>query len=666
MKFSYSLLKKIYPATPSLQKVAELLPLHTFEVEGVEGDMIDIKVLPNRYSDAASHVGIAREIAAITGKPFTAPIPKALTATKNPKLLKVAIQDKKVCSRYSSTYFEIKKPFGKSSPAIQQILRTCGINPINAIVDITNYTMLVTGQPLHIFDADKLSKTKKGVHELVLRLGEPGEIVTTLDNKEVAVSGIPVIADSDKPLDVAGIKGGRVAEVTNTTQRFVLEAACFDGATILKASRATRVISDASTRFSHGLSQASVEWAVAYAAKLYAQLGAKCIEHVEVRVHTEKEKHIVFDPAAFAAFIGMNVQAQEAKAIFKRLDFKEVSVPAKLKKSSPAFTVVVPSWRSDIENAHDLYEEVVRIAGVSRVPSVAPAIALANPISDDVVQLQGQVKQCLARLGIDEIYTSSFVSEAQAQYAKEKNPFGVPVEPIELANPISSEKQYLRATLVPNIAAATVANARFYDRCRVFEVGHVVGRVGTKSDEAIALAIALYDKKQSAMVREVKGVIESMFYELGIGEYAVSRDGVITIGAQYVGSIAHIHPETNIPLTVCEMNLSALLAEVSQERAFTPLAKFPSVVRDISLLVRKEYGIGEIADAIYALAKQRHLVDVDLIDEYVDEVKFNGSQSLTFRLVFCAPNKSLTDAEVNETCAAIQMQIARDFSAQVR
>ncbi len=668
MKFSYSLLKKIYPKIPPIAKVAGLLPLHVFEVESVEGDVFDVKILPNRYSDAASHVGLAREIAAIVGAQFSFD----LRTIKNKPVKKgkvlVSIQDKAFCTRYSARYFETSKSIPSSPLWMQKILSSCGIQSINALVDVTNYTMLVTGQPLHVFDFDRMAKNKKGACEIIARNGVGGEVMLTLDGREVAVSGIPVIADGVQPLALAGIKGGAHAGVTTDTRRFILEAATFNGPSIFRASRALGITTDASVRFSHDISSSLVEMASDFATNLYTELGAVFLDSVDSDYSKESPRTIAFDPSAYQKLIGTSVSASDASSIFKRLGFGVSPLPASvIKKFSPkSFLVMVPVWRRDISTLPDLCEELVRIIGVASVPAIPPVVSLAHPVTDDVVVAQGQVRTILGRLGFDQVYTTSFVSRVQTEFSFSSTIFGDSQKPVEVANPISSEKNFLRTSLLPGLLVASASNVRFYESASCFEIGHVCASVAGRIDEAVSVAFVSYHKKTPVLIREIKGALEELFSSFGITDYSISSDGSIAVGGDRVGALVHTSLEDDVWMSGCEINLSVLVESVSSTRAFTPFAKFPSIVRDISFLVSRDHGIGEIADALYQAGQDRFLSDVDLIDEYVDEVRFSGSVSLTFRLVFSSEERSLTDEEVNVACEYIQKTVAGLFSAQIR
>ncbi|MEN9342105.1 MAG: hypothetical protein RIQ54_361 [Candidatus Parcubacteria bacterium] len=676
MKFSYSLLKKIYPDVLSLKKIAALLPLHLFEVESVEGDTIDIKVLPNRFSDASSHVGIAREIAALTGTPFSFSIPSHRLPRER-GLLSIMLRDRAHCPYYRACLLEIPVPHTAASPVwMQQILRSCGINPISSLVDITNYTMLVTGQPLHIFDADVLSKDARGRTQIVVRSAAAGELFTALDGREIPLDpSMLIIADGSGPLALAGIKGGVRSGVRSSTVRFILEAASFDGTGIFKTARRTQLITDASVRFSHGLSSDLVDQGFNFAITLFQALGARIIDTASVSSRAlSRPVELIFDPAEYAKFIGADISTREASVLFSRLGFsvRPLSVRG-ASFSSGSLRVTIPRIRQDIVSAHDLYEEVVRLTGIDRLPSVAPAVVLKDPIVDPIINTTSLVRHVLVRLGFDELYTSSFVDESSRLALPQSSLviYGRDT-PVSVANPISFEKKYLRTNLSYGLSMATVANSRFFSSQRGFEVGHVfVEDDSSGYVEAVSVAFLL-SSGNTLLVREAKAVLRHLLESLGIGDYDVSvadefrQVGFIRVGNCDVGFIEHRVLQPSLSAVVCELNLTALLAYVEQERAFAVPARFPSIIRDVSIVVSRDCRIGEIADALWAAGKDSFLVDVDLIDEYSDPASFSQKQSLTFRLVFLSYDRSLTDEEVNASLGRISAVLSADFSAEIR
>jgi phenylalanyl-tRNA synthetase beta chain len=677
MKFSYSLLKKIYPDIIPLKKIAAVLPLHLFEVESVDGDTIDIKVLPNRYSDASSHMGIAREISAITGIPFSFSV-SSYRLPRERGLLSVSVRDRKQCFSYRACLFEIDAHPATTSPIwMQQILRSCGIHPISALVDITNYTMLVTGQPLHVFDADVLSRDSRGRTQIIVRPASSGELFTTLDNREIPLDpSMLVIADSRGPLALAGIKGGIRSGVTASTTRFILEAASFDGVGIFKTARRAEIITDASIRFSHGLSSDLVDQGFNFACTLFQALGARVVDTASVSPRTApRATEIVFDPAEYTRFIGAHISTREVSALFTRLGFsvRPLSPRRGTSFSSGSLRVTIPPIRQDIFHAHDLYEEVVRLSGIDQLPSVAPTIALKNPVVDPIVSTTSLMRSVLVRLGFDELYTSSFVDESsRLVFPPSSSLLYGRGKLVSVANPISSGKRYLRTNLSHGLSTAAVANNRFFSSQRIFEVGHVFVQDDSSAyDEAVSFAFLL-SSGDTVLLREAKGVLRHVLESLGIGEHTIvvpddfQHIAFIRVGTEDVGFLERRILEPSVYAVVCELNLTALLAHTEQERAFLPPARFPSIIRDISLIVPRDCRIGEIADALWAAGKESFLVDVDLIDEYYDPTSFSQKQSLTFRLVFLSEDRSLTDDEVNVSLDRITSLLSTRFSAEIR
>ena len=660
MKFSYSLIKQLVPALKSPEQLVDILTMHVFEVESVVGDMIDIKVLPNRFSDTASHWGIAREVAAILNEPLV--LPKATPNKWKPTQAKfgilVKIEEKDLCSRYMARYVEVAS-IGESPEWLQKILKECGMRSINVVVDIMNYAMLETGQPMHAFDADKLKS-------ISVRKANHGEKIETLDGQNFELSSEDlVIADGEQVLAIAGIKGGKRAEVTKESRRLILESANFEGGSIYKTSKKLKLSTDASIRFSHNLSPNLTALAMERAVQLLVEIcGAKVGEVVDVYPKKLKPVVIKFSLLEFQKISGLAISAKEALAYLKKIDFK-----------IKGLMVTAPLYRTDIERMEDLVDEIVRLYGYDKLPATSPQVALRPTEHDDSVKFKKMVRDVLVSLGYSEAYNYSFVSE------KDLEKYDVPKsEAVLLKNPISSEFAYLRPMLVPNLAKNIEANFRFFETIRLFEIGNVFTQKDRGILEATDLSIVLGSKKTNLVI-ELKGILSALFGALGLVEYSFddlglnfSAKGVrlpdgqghsfgekthevlkIMSGQQSLGHLGVLSPNILKHVAVAELDFKKLLQLVSEEREYEPIAKFPSVMRDISMLVKKETRVGDILELIQSMSPKL-VYDVDLLDYYEDATKMAiDKKSLTFRIVFQAADRTLTDEEV-----AVEMSIIVD------
>jgi len=639
---------------PVAAKVAEASNLYSFEVEELAGDLIDIAMPANRYSDAASHIGIAREISAALDKPFKNPVKAIINPPSNRGILKIEIENKAACPRYSARVFEIKKL--PSSPVwMKNIFKTCGLKPINGVVDLMNYVMLETGQPLHAFDADKLAKAdrKGGAVKIVIRKAKNNEHFETLDNQRFELnSSDTVIADSSKALAIAGIKGGLNSGVDGKTRRIIVEAANFDHVRIFKTSRRLKLITDASLRFSHGLSPALVDWGMDRATELLVKSGAKLIDSVDVYPKKPGEEIIGFNVEKYHSLIGAEISAAKAKKIFTNIGF---SIEKTKNSSKDSFLVRVPAWRTDVENTEDLIEEAARFIGYNKMKPHMPTVAMKPAQEEDMVILKEKVRRFLVSVNLNEVYNHSFSDEGGKSA-------------VELENPISSEFKNLRQTLEAGLLKNVTDNGRFFNEVRVFEIGKVFRNEGGNVREKLHLGIAIGAKKKS-YVLELKGIFDDLLKSLGLSDFYMAESAggknlQIESRKKIFGNIKTVNLEKGWVASAGEINLDAILPVIEEERAFKPLPKYPAVMRDISVLISVDTRIGEVLEAIDAVSS-KFVEDVDLIDEYVDE-KFDGKQSLTFRIIFQSEDKTLTDAEVDRDLSKIISALKKSFGAEVR
>ncbi|MBI2406667.1 MAG: phenylalanine--tRNA ligase subunit beta, partial [Candidatus Harrisonbacteria bacterium] len=508
MKFSYALLKQFVPALKSPEHLRDILTAHLFEVESIDGDTVDIKVLPNRYSDAASHIGIAREVAAALGKPLK--LPKASKAearaahVEGALDLVLSVKEKSLCPRYMARYFEIDAK--RATPEwMKRVLVSCGMRPINAVVDIMNYAMLEVGQPMHAFDATKIKS-------IIVRRAAAKEKIETLDGNHFTLTEDDlVIADGDHVLAIAGVKGGKRAEVTAGTTRIIVESANFDSVAVYKTSKRLKLVTDASQRFAHNLSPALPQEGMLRATELLIEIcRARVGEVVDHYPKKMKPAVLKFDIEALNGLSGMKLSATQALGYLKRLAFSVQGGGKNVK-------VVAPARRTDIERFEDLVEEIVRLVGYDKLPVTPPAIALTPAVHDDAVMLKGLIRQLLPGAGLSEVYNYSFVSE------KDIERVGISDGAVALQNPVSAEFAYLRPTLAAGLLKNVEDNFRFSDTVRIFEIGKVFADVKGKVRERLVLGIALGAKHAQPLL-ELKGIVSELLDRLGLMEHFM-REG---------------------------------------------------------------------------------------------------------------------------------------------
>lgn len=672
MKFSFPVIKKFVPKLKTKAQAIEALSLHSFEAEDAPGNAFEVNLPPNRYADAASHLGIARELAAIEelavedkkvlwGKSGRPPFDFKKNSVA-PKHFSVGIEDPKLCNRYTAAFVEgitIKR-----SPLwLEQALQECGLRPINNVVDVMNYVMLETGQPLHAFDADKLAGGR-----IVVRHAKKMEAITSIDGiKYELTPEMLVIADAEHPVAIAGIKGGRGPEVTTKTKRIIIESATFDSVSVYRTSHALKLVTDASQRFSHAMSGNLAEFGLARAVQLLTEVaGGKLVETYDSRKKAPLAKVLKLDIARLNMFIGSNFSATEAGNILKRLGF--------VGRGKDLWEA--PSFRTDIETHEDLAEEIVRIYGMGRLISKPPRVHLRAEEQDSAVLLKEKTRKILSGLGLLELYTHSFIGK--------KKIAGVDTgQLVELKNPISEELFYLRPSLVFGLWDALELNSKSKDALSIFEVGKVMVRGNKGIEEKLILGILIASKKKEILF-DLKGIVQSFGNALGASEFCVihkktgtekySAFGVRTLDGNPLwceagGSIIGVLGKPNADLknwhvAVAEIDLDTLADYIAGEFEYAPMSRYPSVIRDISLLLGSEHAIGDVIQAVQ-LSNTKIIFDVDLTDEYVDP-KWKRKQSISFRILFQSDSRTLTAEEVDKEIGNITKLLKRTFGAEVR
>lgn len=667
MRFSYSLLKTFVPKLKGKPQVLEALTLHAFEAENAPGDALEVKLPPNRYSDAGSHLGLAREIGAILSCPVSFDEKRALL-TPPPRSARpgagliVKVEEERLCPRYTALLLEGVSP--RPSPKwMQAALRECGLRPINFVVDVMNYAMLEMGQPLHAFDADKLDGGR-----LVVRRAKAGESIVTIDGATSLSPEILVIADRVKPVAIAGVKGGKSAEIGPTTKRIIVESANFDPISVYRTSRALGLVTDASVRFAHTLAPHLAGLGLMRAARLLVESGAKPIAWFDSRTRPAPRRVLKFDVNNFNRLIGSSLGRAEAGALLARLGFRSAGPNA----------WEVPPWRIDIETHADLAEEVVRLYGYGRLAAHPPHVYLNPGVQDETIVFREKARGILASLGMDEVYNSSFISKTVGA--------GVVGDCVELENPVSEEFFYLRPSLVPNLLGSVAHNAKFLDDLRLFEVGKVMNKTPKGIGEHAKIGIVRASKGTEAFF-ELKGIAEELLEGLGLVEFATApANGKGKTGRLESAGRGFLDPATLLEyrsggtsfgylghprvtprgwkVSVAEFDLDMLLELVEEEEEYEPLPKYPSVMRDLSVMVPVAAHIGDVMQAIQAL-DLRVISDVDLIDEYTDP-RWEDQVGVTLRIVFQREDRTLTTVEVDRLVEKITAMLDRQFNAEVR
>lgn len=656
MKFSFNLIKKFAPGKYSKEELVKALSTYSFEAVDLGGDIFEVEntSIAHRFSSGASHLGIAKEAAAIFNTKYVDPTSEKLSFDfKDKGIFKVSIKDKIFCPRYSATYVTDVK-VGPSPEWLKDVLETSGLRSINNVVDIMNYAMIEVGQPLHAFDADKV---RGGI---IVRRAKNGEEIETIDGNKFKLSEENlVIADEDRPLAIAGIKGGKYSEVSLKTTRLLVESANFDGVGVYKSSRKLDLRTDASVSFSHNLSPELVGLGMKRALMLLKELcGAKIYKTEDVYPKKQSKTVIKFDLSKIERIIGVKIKKAEAQKILSKIGF---SISKNL--------IIVPALRNDVEIIEDVAEEIARFKNLNDLPAVSPKVLLGVGVEDDSVIIKDKIRKYLCSAGYSEVYNYSLMSKARTELAP-AGVFGMR-KPISLANPPSSDLAYLVNSLAPYLEKNLNDNLRFYEEVRIFEIGRIFGDASEQKEisritEKPVLGIAIYGKDGFL---ELKGIVDGLFGNLGLVDWfmpdlnfrndLLEDNGAVRIEMGDHSVLGYIGVlKSSGKGAVLELDLGRLVKAIVEEKEYEPISKFPSIDRDISLLVASDVRVGDILEMIQS-AEPEHVNDVDLMDFYEDE-KFGGKKGLTFRIVFQAKDRTLTDAEVDkETQKIIKILIER-------
>jgi len=675
MKFTYNWLKDFVEIKIPAAELAEKLTMAGLEVTSLEeraGDFVfEVEITSNR-PDWLSVIGIAREVAAITSSKLKAQSvkPKIKIQNKN-QALKIAIEDKKDCLLYTAKIIQSVN-VGPSPDWLKNRLELIGCRSVNNIVDITNYVLFETGEPLHAFDLDKLAPGAISV-----RRAKKEEKLITIDAvQRVLNQDILVIADKRKTLAAAGIMGGKDSEVSYATKNILLEAAIFHPVVIRRARQILGLQTDSSYRFERGIDAETVRNASLRATQLIAELsGGECVAAIESGSARISKKTVAFDLREMNKILGAAIPLLKTKNILKHLGFQVRS------KNKYVLTVAVPPWRGDVNQEVDLIEEVSRIYGYEHIPSslpeVKPQVIINTP--RDLVVL---IKNILTGLGLNEVITYSLIDR---DWLRDFNlPFA---QPVEVQNPLSKEQEILRTSIVPSLARVVAFNLNHKQNyLNIFEVSKVFSTGKPVPGEGLVLGIVLCGEKtmllNQGMVREelnllhLKGAIESVLKGLGISGYSFrtgsAQDIILEKDSQQLGLLWQLPSRVlgsldikNKEVVAAEINLDKIFPLVNLRKKFTSLPAYPGITRDISLLLKN--GI-KIEDVLFAVRKQaeRLLKEVAVVDFYKGKQIPSGYKGLTISCLYRSDERTLTEEEVNPLHSAILTVLQEKFSAQLR
>jgi phenylalanyl-tRNA synthetase beta chain len=669
-------------------------------LQDVLGDaVISIDIIPN-IARCASIVGVAREVAALTGQEIR--YPNFDVVMDGPPVEgKVVITTEHPDLNPRFTAFVITGVEQKPSPQwMQHRLRLAGQRPINVVVDISNYVMLEMGEPNHTFDYDYLRQRAnqyngpEGPVHLITRLPKEGETVTTLDGikRELPDSTI-LVTDPAGPLSLGGIMGGESSEIQDTTTTVLLEAAAWNFINIRRSATLLKINTEAGFRFSRGVHPSQAILGAKRAAELLRTLAGGTVWNgvIDYYPNPPEVTPITLTTAEVKRLGGIGLTNTEIKQLLEALEFV-------VEDKGDSLLVTSPDFRLDITGSHDLVEEVLRMVGYDKLPSTEMSDTLPPQRSNVQLEQEERIKDILVKQGMQEIITYRLTTperEARllagnAELSPDERPY------VTLANPITVDRVTMRHSLLASTLEIMAENSRFKDYISLFEVGkiYLASEEGVLPDELKRLSLALTGPQHDSFWRaeseegsldffDLKGIIETLIETLHIEDFSVEAAGHPTfrpgrtarllIGKQQLGLMGELHPSVvegfdirgEHPVMAAELDLDLLRAHIPDSHYLMPVSNYPAVHEDLALVVDRDVPAQKVEDVIRQTGGFL-LKDISLFDVYQGEQIGGTKKSLAYHLTFQSPDKTLTDKDVRKQRQRILLQVERLLGAKLR
>lgn len=672
--------------------------------------VIDIDLTPNR-PDCLSILGVAREVAAIQGRSVQYPEICFQTSSMDEKddifsQTSVRIESPDHCPRYAARL--VKGISVKTSPFwLQDRLRSVGIRPINNIVDITNFVMMETGQPLHGFDFDRLEE-----HRIVVRTAKDGEAFTTLDNQTHTLSrDMLMICDGKKPVALAGVMGGLNSEIEESTSRVLIESACFSPVSIRKTSKRLGLNTDASHRFERGVDPEGTLMAVDRAAQLVVHIANGSLVPGVIDEHPGKspKKVISLSTHDTNRLLGTNLKREDIKTLLESIQFTVSSDHRpdddttvensgnenSAYEDSDCLNVIPPSFRVDVKRPVDLMEEVARLYGYNKIPTTFPRIKPGTDRPTPALDLRNKLKMMMKGFGFSEAVNYSFISHQSCRRLNlpDDDPRN---NVVKILNPLTDDQTDMRTVMLPGLLQTMHRNLskQVYD-LKLFEIGKIFIANNGANDlpEEIEMLTGLWTGNRFAPTwhdtgtpcdfYDIKGVVEGLFADIHVGSIGFTKipsdkcyytrpgySATIEANQTEVGVLGEIHPDIlkNFDLKqtafIFELNLDTLFPMVSDTLKAEPLPKYPSISRDITLIVDNSLESNKILEKVRQI-DEKLIENVYLFDIFEGKPVQQGKKSISFRITYRSANRTLADEEVNQLHRSIAKNIIEFFGAEL-
>ncbi|SFI80679.1 phenylalanine--tRNA ligase subunit beta [Thermoflavimicrobium dichotomicum] len=648
---------------------------------GMDDQVIELQLTPNR-SDCLSMIGVAFEIAAIFDRKLTLPDVEEQKVKGKEWPVRIQIEAEEDCPFFAGQVIHNVK-VGPSPQWMQNRLISAGIRPINNIVDITNYVMIETGQPLHAYDYSKISNGN-----IVVRRARAGEKVVTLDGvTRTCDDETLLITDGKEALGIAGIMGGQSSEVTPETTSILIESAFFDPVITRKTVRKLGLRSEASHRFERGVDPDRILPALTRAVQLIQKIAGGTVgSNVTMeRIGDVEDVVVSLRHDRLVRLLGVPIESQEVLDIFRRLNFE-----AKFKDGE--YIVQVPTRRQDVTIEVDLIEEVARIYGYDRIPSTLLSGKNMPGKLTKEQKIRRIIRQTLRSLGLNEVITYSLTSPETNQKVASFHP---EARPIALAMPMSSERSVLRTTLVPHLIETAVYNINHGNQdVAIFEMGSTYltqdAKITKLPEERYELAMLITGAFRPATWNlkalpggdffVMKGIVENLLARLGIDQYEVraasptgmhpGRSAELLINGEIVAIFGQLHPklakEHDLGDTVvCQIDLARLCQAAAETITYQSLPRYPAVTRDLAVVVNEDVISREVEAGIKEAAGEL-LESVRLFDVFTGEQIGKGKKNLAYSLVYRAKDRTLTDDEVQAVHDKVINHLEKTVGARLR
>ena len=645
----------------------------------------DLEVTPNR-PDLNSVIGIAREIAALTGNPLRLPVISnqcSVASEEVGKFVAVKLQEPELCPRYTARVVTGVK-VGPSPDWLRQTLEKVGIRSISNVVDVTNYVMLETGQPLHAFDYHLIAKGADGKPTIVVRRAAADEKFKTLDNQERTLTGdMLLIADEQKGIALAGVMGGANTEIRDDTKDVLIESAYFAPTNIRRTSKALGLRSESSYRFERGCDVGIADYASQRAAQLILETAGGTLVPGVVDAYPKpaQPKEISLRFAKTTELLGVAIEPEQQAKFLASLVLTESPIR---NQESAAFSI--PTFRVDLKREVDLIEEIARLHGVDKIPSTVPRGAVGTNAFDAVYDQLADVRRLLTGLGLNEAQGQTLVSLANCRLPE--------AEVVKLANPLSADMDVLRPSLLPGLLDTLRhnLNRKNYD-VALFEIGRVFTNVNGQPKEERRVAIALTGARALAFwsgddraakfdAMDLKGIVEDLLEHFGLRGIQFGKraeptalfleSAAVTLGGKVqLGELGQLLPalakqyDLRDAVFLAELRLDELIARGNRSKSFKPLPQFPASRRDVAMLVPEATTHDSVLSAVKQ-AKPANLESVELFDVFRGKNVPAGQKSLAYAFTYRAADKTLTDNDVNAAHTKAVDALKQKLQATVR